>query len=393
MNNHTFIDCIFQFDFAEVSTLEKRISYEEGLRLWQYAPLEELQERAHAIRLKKHPENYVTFILDSNPNYTNICDIDCTFCGFYRKAGASDAYFKTVDETMEHLEKARNAGLNTVLLQGGVHAGITIDYLVSIVKTARERYPDIHPHFFSAIEIWNAAHVSGISIKEALQRLWDAGQRTIPGGGAEILSERVRIKISPKKMGPNGWIELHTTAHQIGFKTTATMMYGHIETAEDILNHLESLRTAQETTHGFTSFIPWSYKRDNTALRRKVQRWAGKEAYYRILAFSRIYLDNFPHIAASWFSEGKETGAQALLYGADDFGGIILEENVHRATNFINKIDHNGIVQLIRKAGFIPALRNSFYNIIQTYEDVEEVEVPEAGKVFEEDRVNIVYTS
>src|SRR5262249_54852829 len=158
------------------------------------------------------------------------------------------------------------------------------------------------PHFFSAVEIWNAAKVSNISVREALQRLWDAGQRTLPGGGAEILSERVRDMISPKKMVPGGWLELHKSAHSIGFRSTATMMYGHIEDPEDILIHLDALRTAQDETGGFTSFVPWSYKRDNTALRRKVRGWAGKDSYFRILAFARIYLDNFLHIAASWFS-------------------------------------------------------------------------------------------
>ncbi len=368
----------------------KRISFEEGLRLFRFAPLQEMQELAQEVRFEKHPKKAVTFVLDSNPNYTNICDADCTFCGFFRKKSAKDAYFKTVDEVMQHFEFARKAGLTTVLLQGGVHDQITVDYLVSLVKTARERYPEIHPHFFSAIEIWNAAKVSGISVREALEALWTAGQRTLPGGGAEILSERVRLLISPKKMTPGGWMEVHTTAHKVGFRTTATMMYGHIEDPEDILIHLDALRKAQDQFGGFSSFIPWSYKRDNTALRRKVRGWAGSDSYFRILAFARIYLDNFDHVAASWFSEGKETGMKALHYGADDFGGIILEENVHRATNFINKTDHNGVVQMIREAGFEPLQRNSFYQVIRSYEGVDKVEVPLEGRIQEQDRVEIL---
>jgi dehypoxanthine futalosine cyclase len=368
----------------------KRITFDEGLRLFRFAPLEELQEKAQEIRFQKHPKKAVTFVLDSNPNYTNICDADCTFCGFYRKKSAKDAYFKTVDEVMNHLEFAKKAGLTTVLLQGGVHDEITVEYLVSLVIAARERYPNIHPHFFSAIEIWNAANVSKCTVKEALEALFDAGQRTIPGGGAEILSERVRMVISPKKMTPGGWMEVHTTAHKIGFRTTATMMYGHVEDPEDILIHLDALRKAQDETQGFTSFIPWSYKRDNTALRRKVKGWAGKDSYFRILAFARIYLDNFDHVAASWFSEGKETGTMALHYGADDFGGTILEENVHRATNFINKTDHNGIMQMIRQAGFEPLQRNSFYKVIKSYEGIEHVDVPQEGTVKEQDRMPIL---
>ena len=373
--------------------MTKRISFDEGLRLFRFAPLEELQKLAEEIRYQKHPKKAVTFVLDSNPNYTNICDADCSFCGFYRKKSAKDAYFKTVDEVMQHFEFARKAGLTTVLLQGGVHEEITVDYLVSLVKAAAERYPEIHRHFFSAIEIWNAAKVSGCTVKEALIALWDAGQRTLPGGGAEILSERVRLAISPKKMTPGGWMEVHTTAQQLGYRTTATIMYGSVEEPEDILIHLDSLRKAQDQYGGFSSFIPWSYKRDNTALRRKVKGWAGTDSYFRILAFSRVYLDNFDHIAASWFSEGKETGMKALQYGADDFGGIILEENVHRATNFINKTDHNGVVQMIREAGFEPLQRNSFYKVIRNYEGVDQVEVPLEGGIKEADVVPILSLS
>lgn len=368
----------------------ERISFDEGLRLFQFAPLEELQERANAIRFEIHPKPYVTFVLDSNPNYTNICDIDCTFCAFYRKEGAKDAYFKTVEEVRKHFEFARKAKIKTVLLQGGVHDKITIDYLVSLVRLAIQEYPDIHPHFFSAVEIWNAAKVSKITIPQALQALWDAGQRTIPGGGAEILSESVRKRISPKKIGPDGWMFVHTEAHKIGFKTTATMMYGHVEQPIDILNHLDTLRQAQDTLPGFTSFIPWSYKRTNTALRRVAKHWAGKDAYFRMLAFSRIYLDNIRHIGASWFSEGKEIGIQSLHYGADDFGGTILEESVHRATDFINKTDMNGILQMIRKASFEPAERNSFYETIRTFEGIDSFDLSPEGSVQEEDFVPII---
>jgi cyclic dehypoxanthinyl futalosine synthase len=368
----------------------ERISFDEGLRLFQFAPLEELKERANAIRFTMHPKPYVTFVLDTNPNYTNICDIDCTFCAFYRKEGAKDAYFKSVDEMRKHFEFARKAGVKTVLLQGGVHDKITIDYLVRLVRLAIEEFPDIHPHFFSAVEIWNAAKVSNISVRDALQALWNAGQRTIPGGGAEILSESVRKRISPKKIGPDGWLSVHTQAHAIGFKTTATMMYGHVEQPLDILNHLEALRSAQDTRAGFSSFIPWSYKRTNTALRRVAKHWAGKDAYFRILAFSRIYLDNIPHIGASWFSEGKTIGIESLHYGADDFGGTILEENVHRATDFINKTDANGVLQMIREAGFEPAERNSFYQIIRTFEGIHHLELSKEGSVQEEDFVPIL---
>jgi len=367
-----------------------RQTFQEGLDLLQNAPLESLQKQAELIRFQKHPDRAVTFVLDSNPNYTNICNIDCNFCAFYRKKSAKDAYWKTPEEVEEHFRFARRAGIKTVLLQGGVHEGITIDYLVSLVRLCIEKYPDIHPHFFSAVEIWNAAKVSNISVREALERLYDAGQRTIPGGGAEILSESIRLKISPKKIGENGWLNLHREAHKVGFKTTATMMYGHIEEPQDVIAHLESIRQVQDETGGFSAFVPWSYKRTNTALRRKVSTWAGDDAYFRILAFARIYLDNFPTIASSWFSEGKEIGIQSLQYGADDFGGTILEENVHRATDFINKTDLNGMLKMIRAAGFEPRERNSLYETIRTFVGVEEMELSPEGSVQERDHMPIL---
>lgn len=369
--------------------MAKRISFEEGLLLFKQAPLDELKARACEIRNEKNPPDRVTFVLDTNPNYTNLCNADCSFCAFYRHSGVKDAYKKNVGEVMMHLERARQAGLTTVMLQGGL-ADYPLDFYVSLIKTSLERYPDLYPHYFTAPEIWNCAKVNGLTIREVLQALFDAGQRSIPGGGAEILSERVRQIISPKKMEPNAWINVHKTAHQIGFRSTATMMYGHVEEPEDILIHLETLRQAQDEIPGFTAFIPWSYKRDRTALRRNVKHWAGKEAYFKILAFARLYLDNFDHVQASWFSEGREIGIKALHYGSDDFGGINMEENVHRATGFVNRTDHNGIIEMIREAGFKPAQRNPLYQILRTYEGVDRVEIPEAQLVREENRLSVL---
>ncbi len=349
--------------------IQNRIDRDEAIRLLKFAPLEEIQRRSMDVRFRLHPEKLVTFVIDSNPNYTNICEAYCTFCAFYRTKKAKDAYFKSVDEVMQHLEYARKMGVTTVLLQGGVHEEVTIDYLIAIVKESRRRYPDIHPHYFSAIEITNAARVSKISIEEALQKLWDAGLRTIPGGGAEILSERVRMKVSPKKMEENGWLNFHEKAHLAGFKTTATMMYGHVETDEEIIDHLLQLREVQDRTNGFTSFIPWSYKRQNTALKSRVDGWAGGDKYLRVVGVSRIVLDNFPHIGSSWFSEGKQIGIRSLQFGADDFGGTILEENVHKATGHVNTTHLAGITRMIQDAGFWPAQRNSFYEIIRNFDD------------------------
>jgi len=364
-----------------------RLSFEEGVYLLKHADLTTLQQKAVEVRNQKNPSKRVTFVLDSNPNYTNVCNADCSFCAFYRHEGAKDAYTKSVEEVLQHFALAKSAGLTTVLLQGGANPALKIDYYLDLIAAVRKHYPEIHPHFFSAIEIWQCAKSSGLTVEQVLQAFWKAGLRTIPGGGAEILSERVRKEISPKKMDPDGWITLHKQAHKIGFKTTATMMYGHVEEPEDVVLHLETLRSAQDDIAGFTSFIPWSYKRDKTALRRKVKHWIGADHYFRILSFARIYLDNFDHISASWFGEGKEAGMKSLHYGADDFGGTIMEENVHRATMWINKADHNDMLRMIRQAGFEPAQRDTFYSILRTYEGIESVEIPLEQRVKEQDHL------
>ena len=201
-----------------------------------------------------------------------------------------------------------------------------------------------------------------------LEALYEAGQRTLPGGGAEILATRVRKRISVKKGGPEAWLDVHRAAHAVGMRSTATMMYGHVETDEEIIEHLDYVRALQDETHGFTAFVPWSYKRGNTPMESKVKHVAGSSRYCRILAVSRLYLDNFDHIQASWFSEGKKTGQIALHFGADDFGGTLFEENVHLATGHVNKTTVAEVETLIREAGFTPAQRTTLYEIVRVGE-------------------------
>jgi len=357
--------------------MSDRVSFEEGLALFKEAPLEELQEMAQQRRFEKVPQSRVTFVLDSNPNYTNICNADCSFCAFYRHASAKDAYKKSVSEAMVHVERAHNAGLRTVMFQGGL-ADYPLDFYCNLVRATIEQYPDIYPHYFTAPELWNCAKVNGISIREVLEALFEAGQRSIPGGGAEILSERVRLEVSPKKMEPGGWMEVHRTAHQVGFRSTATMMYGHVEEPEDILIHLDALRETQDEIPGFTAFIPWSYKRDRTALRRKVKENASEDDYMRIISFARIYLDNFDHVQASPGFEGpvderRRIAMRGLSFGADDLGGITWEENVHDATGWSHsRTSHQDMVEIIREAGYEPAQRNPLYQILRTYDEEEQ---------------------
>lgn len=351
----------------------ERLSTEEGVYLVTDAPLLEMGVLANEVRAKKTDPRFVTYVIDTNPNYTNYCTVDCHFCAFYRKPGkpAADGYTHDVEGVMRMMEQARSVGATTVLLQGGLNPEIPWEFYTTIVREARKRYPEITPHFFSAPEIHQMAEVSGLPIRGVLEALHEAGQRTLPGGGAEILATRVRKRISVKKGGPEAWLDVHRAAHQVGLRSTATMMYGHVETRAEIVEHFDHIRALQDETKGFTAFVPWSYKRGNTPMESKVKHIAGANLYFRVLAASRLYLDNFDHVQATWFSEGKKTGQIALHFGADDFGGTLFEENVHLATGHLNKTTIAEIETLIREAGFAPAQRDTEYNILREGEGPE----------------------
>jgi cyclic dehypoxanthinyl futalosine synthase len=343
----------------------RRLSTEEGLfLLTEEAPLLELGALANVLRDKKNPGNEVSFVIDTNPNYTNICDTDCLFCAFYRRPKDPDAYALTVDQVMEKVAAAAERGATTVLLQGGHNRALPFDYYLSLIRETRRRFPGVTPHFFSASEVQTMASVSGRSVDAVLRALWDAGQRTLPGGGAEVLSERVRQKLAHKKGGPEKWLEVHRAAHKIGFRSTATMMYGHVETPVDIVEHWERIRALQDETGGFTAFIPWSFKPDHTVLERRHPERTGPVPYLRMLAASRVFLDNFDHVQASWFSEGKKAGQASLHFGADDFGGTLIDENVHAAAGFVNKAGVDEVKTLIREAGFTPVQRTTLYEAV-----------------------------
>ncbi len=347
----------------------ERITPQEGLFLLQDAPLLELAPLANTWRQHHNPNRRVTFVVDTNLNYTNVCDAYCTFCAFYRRPGKKGAYTFSVDEMMEQFKAARAQGCTTVLLQGGLNDDIPIEFYTDLVRATRKNFPEIMPHFYSAPEIMKMAQVSGLSLREVFDRLYEAGQRTMPGGGAEVLHEDVKRVVS--KLKPKGkvedWTEVHRQAHLAGLRTTATMMYGHVEEDHHIVHHFDVTRQLQDETQGFTAFIPWSYKRDNTPLSRKVKVEAGPNRYLRIIALARIYLDNFQHIQASWFSEGKKTGVVALNFGADDFGGTIFDENVMQEAGHYNRTSIEEIKALIRDAGFMPAQRTTLYEILEEF--------------------------
>ena len=341
-----------------------RITPEEGLFMLQKGQLLDLGDLANEIRFRKNQETRVTFVIDTNPNYTNICTIDCIFCAFYRHPGGSGEYTYSVDHMIQKFKESAATGVTTILLQGGVNPALPFEYYVEMVERTVKEVPGVTPHFYSTSEIIGMAQVSGQSVPQVLQRLWDAGQRTIPGGGAEILSDRVKKKISHLKGSSADWLSVMREAHKIGFKSTATMMYGHLEHEDDIIQHLESIRQLQDETHGFTAFVPWSFKPGNTPLEKIIPHYATANQYYRIIAFSRIYLDNFDHVQASWFSEGKKAGQIALHFGADDFGGTLVEENVHAAADFVNKTSTEECIALIHGAGFHAAQRTTLYQIL-----------------------------
>ncbi|MBI4428967.1 MAG: dehypoxanthine futalosine cyclase [Ignavibacteriales bacterium] len=349
----------------------KRVTREEGLYLLRNSELLELGGVANEIRFRKNPSQSVTFVVDTNPNYTNICNVDCIFCAFYRHPGEEGEYTYSVDHMIQKFKEAAAKGVTTVLLQGGVNPALPFDYYVDLVRRTRNEVPEVYPHFFSTSEIIGMSAVSRMDVSEVLQCLWDAGLRSIPGGGAEILSDRVKKKISGKKGTSADWLRVMRQAHRIGYKTTATMMYGHIESDEDIVEHLESIRQVQDETGGFTAFIPWSFKPGNTPLEKVIPHYATPTRYLQMIALARLYLDNVQHIQASWFSEGKKTGQIALHFGADDFGGTLLEENVHAAANFVNKTNTEECVQLIHESGFDAIQRTTLYEHLRVYKRME----------------------
>jgi cyclic dehypoxanthinyl futalosine synthase len=349
----------------------ERITPEEGLWLLTQAPLVALAELANVWRFRHNPDPRVTFVIDSNPNYTNFCDADCLFCAFYRKPGDhEEGYAYSIEELMGVIGNSVDLGATTVLLQGGLHDEIPFEYYLDVVREFKQRFPDVHPHLYSAPEIGKMREVTGMSYDDIFAALRDAGLETMPGGGAELLSDRVRMRLSPKKQSCLEWLDIHRAAHRQGLRTTATMMYGHAEQPADIIEHLECLRQVQDAADndGFTAFIPWSYKPAHTPFEGQFPDEVGPTVYLRVLAVSRIYLENIQHIQSSWFSEGKKAGQVALHFGTDDFGGTLIEENVLAEAAHHVKTTTNETIQLIRESGFTPARRKTpLYDIVETY--------------------------
>jgi cyclic dehypoxanthinyl futalosine synthase len=335
-----------------------------GISLLGSTDLLELGARADSVRHMLHPQGVVTFISDRNINYTNICISRCHFCAFHRDEDHPEAYVLSYEEIGRKIEEAKAHGAVEIMLQGGLHPLLPLDWYTALLRYIKKNHP-IHIHGFSAPEIDHLSRISDKPVKRVIEILIEAGLDSIPGGGAEILSASLRRRISPRKTGVKRWLEVHETAHNLGLRTTATMVYGLGESPGEIIAHLQRIRSLQERTGGFTAFIPWSFQPGNTRL--VIPRTA-PVLYLRILAASRILLDNIPNIQASWVTQGPEIAQLALYFGANDFGSTMLEENVVRAAGCSFKaMDEKTIARLIAEAGFIPALRTQDYRIIRRF--------------------------
>ncbi len=359
----------------------KRITRKEGLNLLKKSDLLELGMMADKVRSDLHSENIVTFIIDRNINYTNICINRCKFCAFWRDEKDPEAYILNKKMLFKKIKETVACGGTQILIQGGLHPEFDINYYVDLLKSIKENF-NIHIHGFSPPEISYISDKAGFPIKKTIEILKDAGLDSIPGGGAEILSDRIRKKLSPKKIGKDRWLKVMEEAHKLGMKTTATMMFGSIEKPEDIIEHLEAIRKLQDKTNGFTAFIPWSFQPGNTALIRNSEFGirnknsairspqsafypATAVEYLRVLALSRVYLDNVPNIQASWVTQGLKLAQVALRFGANDFGSTMLEENVVAAAGIKYRVSIADIINAIKASGFQPAQRNMYYDIVK----------------------------
>lgn len=343
----------------------KRITFDEALTLYRNADLLTLGELARDIAREKNQSD-VGYIIDRNINYTNVCTLSCQFCNFSRRKADDDAYTLSFEELDQKIHETIDLGGTGILLQGGQHPDYKIDWYEELFQHIRETSPNIHIHALSPPEIEHISRKSHLSYEETLRRLKEAGLMSLPGGGGEILVDRVRQVISKGKVSANRWLEIMMTAHRLGIPSSATMMFGHIETIEERMTHLDRLREAQDKTGGFFAFIPWTFQSKDTELNQLYDiKPVTSHEYLRILALSRIYLDNFKNIQVSWLTQGLKLGSVALHFGANDLGSCMIEENVIRQAGALNQANAESLRQTIEDAGFRPSQRNSCYQFIE----------------------------
>jgi len=336
------------------------ISQQEALEMFRSDDLVGIGMAAHQVRKKKNDPRIVTYQIDRNINYTNFCTEYCSFCAFYRPLGSKEGYLLSFETIFQKIEEMLELGGTGILMQGGLNPDLRIEYYENLLRSIKQRYPRVHLHCFSAPEILCIAEVSGLTVRDTIVRLKDAGLQSIPGGGAEILDDEVRTRISRLKCTSDEWEEMHRTAHALGLRTTATMMFGCGEEFRHRVNHFERLRRIQEDTGGFTSFIPWMFAPENTPLGKKVPEATAVD-YLKTLALSRLYLDNIDHIQSSWLTPGIKVCQVGLQFGADDVGSILIEENVVYAAGVRNRTNEAELRRIIHDAGYVPAQRDTLY--------------------------------
>lgn len=353
-------------DILEKAVDGRRLTPEEGLALFDFHDLARLGRAADAVMRRLHPESYRTYNIDRNINYTNVCAAVCDFCAFYRKSSDADAYVLPRETIYQKIEETIALGGDQTLLQGGNHPTLRLEWYEELLRDLKTRYPRFNLHAFSASEIWHFHKLNKLPLREVLQRLKDAGMGSLPGGGAEILSDRVRHAITKNKVLTDEWIEVHRTWHELGGRSTSTMMFGHVETLAERIEHLERLRHLQDETGGFTAFICWTFQPEHTALSQIAP--AGAFEYLRTQAIARLYLDNVPNIQSSWVTQGLKIGQLALLYGANDMGSLMIEENVVASAGTVHYLTLEQIKNAIRELGYVPRQRNVFYQLIDERE-------------------------
>ncbi|MBS1656549.1 MAG: dehypoxanthine futalosine cyclase [Bacteroidetes bacterium] len=343
------------------------LSAEEGVFLYENVPTTELMAVAHELRMKQKPDPIVTWIIDRNSNTTNVCIANCKFCNFFRKPGAPDAYITTIDQYKQKIEEMFRYGGEQLLLQGGHHPDLGLSFYVNLFKELKSLYPNLKLHALGPPEIAHITKLEKSTHTEVLKALMDAGLDSLPGAGAEILNDRVRRLISKGKCGGQEWLDVMRAAHKLGLTTSATMMFGHVETLYERFEHLTWIRQVQsekpQHAKGFLAFIPWPFQDEGTLLRRVrgVKNGVTGDEYIRMIAMSRIMLPNVINIQASWLTVGKEVAQVCLHAGANDFGSIMIEENVVSAAGAPHRFTSKGIQQAIREAGYEPRLRNQQY--------------------------------
>jgi len=349
------------------SLLEKAVAGErldpaEGLRLLESNNLTELGRAADEVTRRLHPESYRTYNIDRNINYTNVCTAVCDFCAFYRAPKSPEGYVLDRDVLLQKIQETVDIGGEQILLQGGLHPDFKLDWYEDLLSDIKQHFPQVNIHGFSPPEIYHFTKINKLTLREVLERLRDAGLGSLPGGGAEILVDRVRKAITRGKVLTDDWLNVNRVWHELGGRSTATMMFGHVETLAERIEHLERLRQLQDETAGFTAFICWTFQPDHTDMAEISP--AGAHEYLKTNAVARLYLDNFPNLQSSWVTQGLKVGQMGLLYGANDMGSLMLEENVVSEAGTVHHLSLEQIRGAIADLGYVPRQRNVFYELV-----------------------------